>query len=266
MTFINNADEFDQHFLVDNDVLINFIKVCNISPVDTILEIGPGKGVVTKIVAKKAKKVIAIEIDERLKPFHDEIKDKFDNVSFIYGSALDIDYPPHDKIVTSLPYSIVEPFIYKLSNFKNEEVTMIVGKKYADAVVNNEINMLSLLTNCHFKVIKHFDITPESFEPKPRVMSSVITLKSKDVSEIENPIIKVFRWLFYYKDKKIKNGLVESLIKSYEDLHLTQRMCRELINGINESILENKFETCSNEDLKDLYNAVVRINDEKIRC
>lgn len=262
MNFIQNPDEFDQHFLVDEEVLNNFIKSANIDKNDTVIEIGPGNGCVTKRISSCAGKVICIEIDERLKPYLTKIEESLSNVTVIYGNVLDIDFPKHDKIVTSLPYSIIEPLIYRLSNLENEDITMIMGKKYVDSVINNEITMLSLLTNCYFNATKYFEITPESFDPKPRVMSAVINLKSKSINEIKDPILIVFRWMFYYKDKKNRNALIESLIKYSEQCCnelLTQRICKELIKDINPNILEEKFEVTSNKDLNELYGNVQRI-------
>lgn len=262
MSFIQNPNEFDQHFLVDEDVLNSFVKSANINKNDIVLEIGPGNGCVTKKISKYAKDVICIEIDENLKPYLDKITMSLPNVNIIYGNVLDINMPKHDKIVTSLPYSIIEPLIYRLSSFDNEDITMIMGKKYVDSVINNDITMLSLLTNCYFNATKFFDITPDAFDPKPRVMSAVINLKSKSINEINEPILIVFRWMFYYKDKKNRNALVESLIRYSEQCCselLTQRVCKDLIKDINQKILEEKFEVTSNDNLKELYSGVERI-------
>lgn len=262
MEFVQNSNEFDQHFLIDKSIIGKFVESCNINKNDIILEVGPGKGVITSFLCEKANSVICIELDERLKPYLDELQIKNPNLSIMYGNVLDIDLPEHTKLVTALPYSIIEPFIYKLSKESNEDITMIIGEKYADAVINNEITMLSLLTNCYFDTKKYFDITPDAFNPKPRVMSSVINLKSKEVSSINDPILIVFRWMFYYKDKKNRNALIESLIRYSEQVGreiLTQRICKDLIKDINADILEEKFEVTSNKDLNELYSGIQRI-------
>ena len=120
--FKNNPDELDQHFLIDKDVINNFIKVCNLSKDDVVLEIGPGNGTLTKLIAPKVKKLYVIEKDIRLKKY----LDKIDNIEVIYDSCLDVDFPKVDKIITSLPYSIIEPFIYKLINTDFKELYMII--------------------------------------------------------------------------------------------------------------------------------------------
>ena len=170
--FKNNPDELDQHFLIDKDVIYNFIRVCNLNNDDVVLEIGPGVGTLTKLIAPKVKKLYVIEKDIRLKPY----LDKINNIDIIYGSCLDVPFPKVDKIITSLPYSIIEPFIYKVIHEDFNELYMIMGKNYCDNVINNKITNLSLLTNIYFDAYKYFDIYPDSFNPKPRVVSSLVKL------------------------------------------------------------------------------------------
>ena len=83
LVFKNDSDYLDQHFLMDEDIIKKFIKICDLNSNDVVLEIGPGKGTLTKLVASKVKKVYAIEKDVRLK----EYLDKIDNLEVIYADA-----------------------------------------------------------------------------------------------------------------------------------------------------------------------------------
>ncbi len=247
--FINNPDELDQHFLIDKDVINNFIKACNLNKDDVVLEIGPGVGTLTKLIAPKVKKMYVIEKDNRLKPYLDKIK----NIDVTYGSCLDVPFPKVDKIITSLPYSIIEPFIYKIIHEDFNELYMIMGKNYCDNVINNKITNLSLLTNIYFDTYKYFDIYPDSFNPKPRVVSSLIKLTFKDKLN-EKDII--FRNMYRLNDKLVKNALMESLIIVKG---LTKRESKENISklNINAEILNKKFCMISNEELKNLYDKLM---------
>ena len=242
--FINNPDELDQHFLIDKDVINNFIKACNLNKDDIVLEIGPGVGTLTKLIAPKVKKMYVIEKDTRLKPY----LDKINNIDITYGSCLDIPFPRVDKIITSLPYSIIEPFIYKIIHEDFKELYMIMGKNYCDNVINNKITNLSLLTNIYFDTYKYFDIYPDSFNPKPRVVSSLIKLTFKDKLNEKDMI---FRNMYRLNDKLVKNALMESLIIVKG---LTKRESKEYINKLNidTEILNKKFCMISNEELKKL--------------
>lgn len=247
--FKNNPDELDQHFLIDKDVINSFIKVCNLSKDDVVLEIGPGDGTLTKLIAPKVKKMYVIEKDIRLKPY----LDKINNIDVTYGSCLDVPFPKVDKIITSLPYSIIEPFIYKVIHQDFNELYMIMGKNYCDSVINNKITNLSLLTNIYFDVYKYFDIYPDSFNPKPRVVSSLVKLTFKDKLNEKDMI---FRNMYKLNDKLVKNALMESLIIVKG---LTKRESKENISklNINAEILNKKFCMISNEELKNLYDKLM---------
>jgi len=261
MDFINDSDHFDQHFLKDQNIIDRFIKECNLNMSDVVVEIGPGKGDISSIIAKEVKKLYCIELDERLKPFLDKLVSENDNVEIIWGSALDVHIPTCNKIITCLPYSIVEPFIHKIARCKFDEAIMITGERFASNVVKKEINMLSLYTNCYFESEKIMDILPDAFEPAPRVLSSIIKLKPITEKDIKDFNLLFFRYMFFFQGKKIKNALIESLIKIYNTRYnevLTQRNAKEMIGNLNleENILSKTFETCSNDELKVVYNVV----------
>ena len=84
MNFKNNTDNLDQHFLVSEKVINKFIEISNLTKNDICLEIGPGKGILTKIIAPKVKKLTVIEKDERLEEYLKEIP----NINIIIGDAI----------------------------------------------------------------------------------------------------------------------------------------------------------------------------------
>ena len=102
--------KFGQNFLIDKRIAEREVKSAGIIQDDTVLEIGPGYGILTKLLAKKAKKVIAIEIDESL--FNNLRNCLPNNVKLLHGDALKIDFktlPKFDKIVSNLPFQISSP-------------------------------------------------------------------------------------------------------------------------------------------------------------
>ena len=258
MNFNNDTDHFDQHFLIDKSIIDTFIKSANFNKNDTVVEIGPGKGNITKLIANKVKELYCIELDGRLKPYLDEISTSKKNVKIIYSNALNTDIPKCNKIITSLPYSIIEPFMNKMIKTDFDELFMITGSRFANSVEQKEITKLSLLTNCFFEFNKIMDIVPESFNPAPRTMSSMISIKHK--IDKTNDIYSFFKQMYLLNHKKIKNAIIESLIKTKHCL--TQREAREIINELNisDEILETKFEVCNNEQLFTLYNEISKIH------
>ncbi len=257
MNFINEIDKFDQHFLINKTLVDKFILEANLKGNETIVEIGPGKGNISEIIADKVKKLYLIEIDERLKPFLVSLSNNKKNIELIFGSALDVYIPTCDKIITSLPYSIIEPFIYKIIKCDFKEALMITGSKFANNVIENKITKISLLTNCYFKTEKIMDILPESFNPKPRVLSSMIRLIPIKENDL-NDIYIIFRNLFFYSSKKLKNSLLESIIrlKYLKGITFTKNEAKELIDSLtlNEKLLSKKIDEFSNEELKVLFD------------
>ena len=259
--FINDTDYLDQHFLIDKSVINTLIDSCCLNINEDVVEIGPGKGVLSEIIARRVNKLTLIEIDRDLEPFINVLKDKYENIDVIYGNALNVYIPNCDKIVSALPYSITEPFIEKLLRCDFKESILIVGKKFADNVLNNSITKLSLLTNSFFKVEKIIDIEPSSFSPAPRVMSSMIKLTKIDRESISNNFKKfIFRELFFYRDRKLKNNLMEALI-SFAKVHgqkLTKKESKTVIDtyGIPKETLNKMMENLSNEEYELIYNSL----------
>ena len=256
--FENDTDFLDQHFLIDEKIINDFVNYAMINKDDYVVEIGPGKGNVTKLLLEKAKQVTVIELDERLIPYLLELKKKYDNLEIIHGNVLDAYIPDCDKIITSLPYSIIEPFINKVIKCNFKTLTMIMGSTYIEEVMNKSNNKLALLTNSFFNVEKLEDIEPSSFEPQPRTLSGIIKLSPVKLNKIKDKKRFIIRQLFFYRDMKIKNALKEAII-SYDNC--SQREAKEKINELNieEDILEDKMETISNEKLDKLVDYITLI-------
>ena len=245
--FENDTNFLDQHFLIDNNVIDLFIKSCDLKENDKVLEIGAGKGTLSKIISKKVKSFTIIEKDKRLEKF-------LSNYSVIYNDVLKEDINGYNKIITSLPYSITEGFIYKLIDVDFDKLIMICGKTFADSIISNEDKKTSLLTNLYFNVEKVIDIEPASFEPKPRVMSSLIVLTKKDDKLLSKEDL-ILKLLYKYRYMKVKNAIKEILIKLD---NITQRQARDIVSkyNINDNILDKLFDELSNEEVKELKNCI----------
>lgn len=259
--FKNDTNYFDQHFLIDKSIMNTFIDEARLSVNETVVEIGPGKGEMSDVFARRSKHLTCIELDRKLEPFLNVLKDKHDNVEVIFENALESYIPKCDKIISALPYSITEPFIEKLLRCEFNEALLIVGKRFADSVVEEKINKLALLTNSFFRVEKIMDIAPDAFEPQPRVMSSMIRLIPLKREELNYSFKKfVFREMFFYRDRKLKNNLMEALIEfvKLHDKQLTKKESKSIIEGYNipKETLDKKIENLSNEEFELIYNAL----------
>ena len=245
--FINDTNLLDQHFLINDDIIKLFYNAIDIKKDDIILEIGPGKGIITNQLKDNCKKLIVVEKDKRLKEYLDKL-----NIDVIYEDILKIDIPKVNKIVTSLPYSITEGFMYKLIDASFDKLIMICGKNFVDNVYKNNTK-LAVLVNSYYTLERIVDITPDCFNPKPKVMSSLVVLTPKNNLSKKEIIIKE---LYNYRYMKVKNALKEILIKLN---NITQKEARCIVNNYNidDHILNKLFDELSNEEviyLKDILN------------
>lgn len=259
--FINNIEFYDQHFLIDKAVINSFIEAADLKINENIVEIGPGKCKISDIIARRVNHLTCVELDTNLEPFLNVLMNKHKNVEVIYGSALHTFIPSCDKILSSLPYSITEPFIEKLIKCDFKCAILIVGRKFADSVVNNKIAKLPLLTNSFFSVEKIMDITPDSFVPRPRVMSSMIRIQPIKREELYYSFKRfVFRELFFHRNRKLKNNLIEALIEfaKFHDKKMTKRESKTIVEKymIPKDTLNKMMENLSNEEYQILYDSL----------
>ena len=130
---------FGQNFLIDSNILENIADAAGITNEDTVLEIGPGFGALTQVAAERARKVITLEIDQKLIPILSETLDGYDNIEIINVDALKCDIVKLSeeknngkpfKIVANLPYYITTPIIMGLIEKRNavESITVMVQK------------------------------------------------------------------------------------------------------------------------------------------
>lgn len=180
-----------QNFLTDKNIVDKIIQGSAIGSEDTVIEIGPGMGVITFEAACRAKKVIAIELDSSLIPILGETLSGFDNVQIINQDVLKTDLneiingeeAEHVKIIGNLPYYITTPIIMKLLEDKvmAESLTIMTQKEVAGRIGagpgTKAYGALSIAVQYYCLVEKVTDVSRNSFIPAPKVDSTVLKLK-----------------------------------------------------------------------------------------
>ncbi len=121
-----------QNFLVDDAVADHEVDCLQISPEDTVLEVGPGLGVLTSKLVLKASKVITIELDHAIAGY---VRSEFGQAELIEADALDIEWPSFDRFISNIPYSISSPLIFKLLDHDFKTAVIMVQKEFADRMV-----------------------------------------------------------------------------------------------------------------------------------
>ena len=224
---------FGQHFLIDLSVANREVGYAELTKDDIVLEIGPGQGVITRLLAQKAKQVIAIEIDQRLV---DKLKTTLPgNVTLISGDALSVNFqtlPRFSKIVSNLPFEISSPITFKFLESSFSRAILIYQKDFAERLVavpgKKEYSRLTVGVSykAHCRILE--DVSRSCFSPAPKVDSSIVELtpREKPMFNVENErfFFELTKQLFNHRRKKIRYT-IKTLYGDLEQLpYLDQRV------------------------------------------
>lgn len=228
-----------QNFLVNPSVCPKMAEMCGADEETGVLEVGPGIGVLTKELALRAKKVVSIEIDERLPAVLGETLAEFDNVKIINDDVMKLDLKkltqeefPGMKVVVcaNLPYYITSPVIMKLleSKLPIEAITVMIQKEVADRLCadagTRNAGAITVSVNYFAKAKKLFDVSRGSFMPAPNVDSAVIRLDIKSEPDIfvsdEKKFFRMVKAAFGMRRKTALNAISAGMGISKSDVAL----------------------------------------------
>ncbi|MHA1670866.1 MAG: ribosomal RNA small subunit methyltransferase A [Promethearchaeota archaeon] len=222
-----------QNFLTDRNILIKMINEAEISKDETILEIGAGLGALTTELEKKAKRVYAYEIDKKLYQY---LKDKFSistNVEIINADALKSNIPPHDKIVSNIPYTITGPILEKFFYKENSPIGIMIienslSKRILDLKKYKNFSRIGVTFNAFMDLVSKYQISRNCFYPIPGIDLALIKIKPKITlnSFLKDPkkrkfFIEFIAGVTPYKNKTLSNSL-NLFIKNKSSLALTK--------------------------------------------
>ena len=178
-----------QNFLSDKKILAKILEAGEISPSDVVLEVGPGKGSLTELLASQAKRVIAVEKDARLAAWLKEHK-TWKNVEIIHADILKIPTPyalistPY-KVIANIPYYITSRFLKNFLTAKHKPGLMVLMVQYEVAkritARPGEMNLLALSVQAFGKPKMIAKVPRRYFRPHPKVDSAII--KISDISD-----------------------------------------------------------------------------------
>jgi 16S rRNA (adenine1518-N6/adenine1519-N6)-dimethyltransferase len=208
-----------QHFLTDPRILARIADALEAGPADTVLEIGPGPGTLTKALLSRAGKVIAIEKDrELILP----LRQLFPDLKLIEGDALDIDWHGLTAgpvlLTGNIPYNITSPLLDKaLLPPRPQRIVFLVQKEVADRVVaaagTPEYGALSIGIQVVAKAERLFTVPAGAFQPRPKVDSAVLRLTPLSRPPLADEARDSFRalvvGLFGFRRKQMLRALRE---------------------------------------------------------
>lgn len=209
--------DLGQHFLTDKNVLEKMIETADLSKNDVVVEVGPGIGIMTKELAKRAKKVHAIEIDPKIAEILSTICVQYPNLKIVRGDIRDFDPKGigRYKVVANLPYYITSHIIKKFLEEKNkpETITVLIQREVAERICAKPGRMSILAVAVQFYGIPEVKelVSPLSFFPSPKVYSAILKIKVFKEPLFEGVDTKVFFRLvkagFGEKRKMLANSM-----------------------------------------------------------
>jgi 16S rRNA (adenine1518-N6/adenine1519-N6)-dimethyltransferase len=220
-----------QNFLFDPSILQRIVDASGITHNDNVVEIGPGPGTLTKMLAETAKKVIAIELDGEL---YEKLKKElsgYDNIELIHADALKYDYEILEpfKVVANIPYYITTPIIFRLLDSKKNlgSMTLTIQKEVAERIAakpgNKDYGVLSIAVQYYCKTELKFIIPKGAFRPVPKVDSAVIhieILKEPRVKTTDEKLFfRIIKTAFSQRRKTLSNSL-KPVAKNIKDILL----------------------------------------------
>ncbi|MBU4128806.1 16S rRNA (adenine(1518)-N(6)/adenine(1519)-N(6))-dimethyltransferase RsmA [bacterium] len=275
-----------QNFLIDEGILNKIVEIADLSKDNIVIEIGPGIGTLTKKLAQKVKKVLAIEIDENLVKLLKETLKSYSNVEIIQADILKTNlkklvtqlpgYPvtrfkkqadwqtgrlaDKVKVVANLPYYITTPIIIHLLKAREilSNIVVMVQKEVGRRMVANprtkDYGALSLLVQYYTKPQIAVKVPRSVFLPQPEVDSCVVNLEvlEKPAVEVkdEELFFKVVRAAFEQRRKALKNALSRT-----KDLGLSKKKVLEILEKADIKSLR-RGETLSLEEFARLSNLI----------
>lgn len=225
-----------QNFLTDGNIIAKILKAADIEPRDNVLEVGPGRGALTDLLARKAGRVTAIEFDRDLAGI---LRQRFrDNpaVTIHEQDVLKTDFgvllgDDRWKAVANLPYNISTPVLFRFLEERHRFSRLVlmvqkeVGERLAAPPDCGEYGIVTVLLGLWFEIRREFPVAPGCFYPVPRVDSVVISLvpRVQPLAPVSDQRLfeRVVRAAFAQRRKTLYNCLKSAGLGVPEHLHLT---------------------------------------------
>lgn len=213
-----------QNFLIDETVSQRIAEIVNIAKDDTVIEIGPGTGALTKYLVPLTDNLTCIEIDKRAV---NALRKEFPKLNILNEDILKVnldkllDLGKKVKIIGNLPYYISSQIIFKLLDYspRIDTFTFMIQRELANRIVSEpnskEYGILTLAVKMCGTSVKRFDVPPTAFKPPPKVTSSVVTITFND-NKFDWKLHNFIKSCFNSRRKKLSNS-IKSHFNSTDD-------------------------------------------------
>ena len=213
-----------QHFLVDPNTVRRIVRLADISPDETILEIGPGLGSLTVVLAEAAARVVAVELDPKLAEALGDVVAGRDNVEVVVADALDADLRAlcggPARLVANLPYDVSTPVVMRVLDEVPEVAGGLVmvqrelGERWTAAAGDPSYGSTSVRIAYHAEAAVVGDVPATVFLPPPKVSSVLVAFTRRGEPPVliddRERFFRLVRDAFAHRRKTLRNALVAS--------------------------------------------------------
>ena len=230
-----------QNFLIDPNIVRKIVALAELGPSDHVLEIGPGRGILTEALCRAAGRVTAVELDPRLHAYLGSKQSGFPNVELVCEDALIYpveSLPIGTAVVANRPYYISTPLLFRLLDQRDRfpRMVLMLQNEVADRLVakpdGSDYGVLSVMAQYAAEITKAFRVSAQCFRPRPEVGSAVVLLRTKErrtlSPEDEPKFAALVKASFAHRRK--------TLINSLKDEGYDQKSMTEALQSLNLSL------------------------------
>jgi len=249
----DNVKALGQHFLNNEEILDETMRLAEVSPQDHVIEIGPGPGVLTERLLETGCELTSIEIDPDVCEF---LRDNFPNLELIEGDALEVKWPKANKVVANIPYQISSPLIDVITRTNSiDYVVILVQEEFAERLVvewESDRGSLGMCTMLDWDCTFEMRVGPHCFTPSPQVHSRLVTMRRKE-SPANSKLAKLLiRQAFAQRRKKLRNTLSKAPKRIARVNGWHAKIYREAIQSLDWDLFEERPEDLEIEDWLEL--------------
>jgi 16S rRNA (adenine1518-N6/adenine1519-N6)-dimethyltransferase len=203
--------ELGQHFLVDDNILRVIERLAELDPADVVVEVGPGRGILTRYLSTRVAHVHAIEIDRRLASELEGIA----NTTVHWGDAMQLDFatlePAPHKFVANLPYNVATPLVAESLNDNQLELWCVmvqreVGERFFARPSTKAYGAVSVMVQLATERLAMHPVSREVFRPRPNVDSALVAFR-RVAPGAPMPVKRVVEASFAHRRKTLANSL-----------------------------------------------------------
>ncbi len=257
-----------QSFLRDRNAINKIIRISNIQEDDMVVEIGAGVGLMTELIAKRARKVIGLDIDPRMVGILKKRMAPYRNVDIVQTDVLEYDFssavgewPSRKiKVIGNIPYNISSQILFRLLAYRDHISAMILmfQKELADRLTatpgTKAYGVPTVLISMYMQCSREMAIPRSCFYPKPTVMSTVLKMVVREQPQLaladHEFFFKIAKTAFAKRRKTLLNNLKSLHLLGYSDMDIAKALKNSGIDGAR------RGETLSAHEIGKLSNAL----------